>query len=66
MPEVKTKKQPESQVGCTMFESSTLELMDDGTMQVRNRNTDVTINLGQAVFAAKAMREALDRLSIHL
>jgi hypothetical protein len=55
----------EAQIGCALFEGATLELMDDGTMQVRNHNTDLAINLGQAAMAANAMREALDRLAIH-
>jgi hypothetical protein len=62
---VSQEDKAEAQVGCTLLEGATLELLDDGTLQVRNRHTDLAVNLGQAHMATKAMREALDRLAIH-
>jgi hypothetical protein len=52
-------------IGITMVNSTVLELLDDGNLQVRIRGTEQAINLGRGAHAMQALVYALDMLSIH-
>jgi hypothetical protein len=58
-------KKPESRIGVTLGHGCTLELMDDNTLQLLNRDTKETLNLGPAPSAGSALQYALERLQIH-
>jgi hypothetical protein len=56
---------PYTTIGITMYRSTTLELLNDGTLQIRLRGSEHSINLGPAREAAQAMTQAMDGLRIH-
>jgi hypothetical protein len=56
---------PQVSVGCTMRNFTTLELLDDGTLQVRDRDLDKAVNLGRAKEAMEAMAYSMNMLKIH-
>lgn len=49
-------------IGVTLTNSATMEMLDDGTVQVRIRGTQHAINLGPAQAGMDALQEAVSQL----